>query len=150
MKLKDFGEKWNLLFALAAAILVPVFGFVDYPYYALAALSANSNLELLARFVVAIIIAIMIIPCSLFNKRMYAKAWGIATFLLLVASLFILFKSISIKHEKTVDYSSYNGGFVVKGDHLLDSAKKLITLIEKEKKGAVSESEFFASHRGDL
>ena len=51
-------SKWNLLIVTAEAILVPIFGFVDIPSYATASLSSNADLSMLAKFILAIIIAL--------------------------------------------------------------------------------------------
>ena len=146
MNLEFLQSKWNLLVTIAGAIITILAGFVDIPSYAAIALGSDANYESLGKLVLAIVIAIMLVPCTLLNKKKHVIYWGAATILLLLTALFIYFKSVSNKKETTVDYTSYSGGYVVKGNNLLPENKVMWIEIEKAKGSKLTETEFFAEN----
>ena len=68
------------------------------------------------------------------------------TVIFLVAGLFCLYKYTDLKKAKTVDYTSYSNGYIVKGDHLFPDKDTLLHAMEKAKPGRVEDAEFFAEN----
>jgi hypothetical protein len=69
MNLDFLKNTWNVLLGAAGALVIFISGFVDVPYYASAALSTNNDYITMSKFIVAVIIALMLIVCFFLNKK---------------------------------------------------------------------------------
>lgn len=146
MNLSSFKNIWNLLFIGAGAIVIPLSGFIEVPYYASSALGATSDYGIMSKFIVAIILALMLVPCFFFNHKKDSIVWAILVACFLAGSIFLWFKDISYKKQVTIDYTSFNGKYIVKGKDLLPSADSLLKEMEKVKQQPVNETDFFAEN----
>lgn len=146
MNLSSFKNTWNLLFVAAEALVVPLSGFIEVPYYASAALGINSDYGVMSKFIVAIIIALMLVPCFFFNKTNNSIMWAILTACFLASSVFVWFKNTGYKKQVTINYTSYNGRYIVKGNTLFPAADSLLKQMEKVKQQPVNETDFFAEN----
>jgi uncharacterized membrane protein len=100
MNLEFLQSKWNLLVTIAGAIITILAGFVDIPSYAAIALGSDANYESLGKLVLAIVIAIMLVPCTLLNKKKHVIYWGAATILLLLTACLSILKVLVIKKRR--------------------------------------------------
>lgn len=128
--LEYFKNKWNLVLGLSLAIVVIVSDFLVPPEFSAGMAIAKSNFSSLAKFVVAGLLLILLVPCSLFNQRKHTWYWWILAIILFLISFIIFFRYLALLDKKTA-YDEYTEEQVIIGDHLTSFALKAIDSVKK-------------------
>lgn len=128
--LEYFKNKWNLVLGLSLAIVVIVTDFLVPPDFSVGMAIARSNFSSLAKFVVAGIILILLVPCSLFNKKEHTWYWWILALVLFITSFIIFFRYQSLLDQKTA-YDEFSEEQVIIGDNLTNFALKAVDSVKR-------------------
>ncbi len=137
-------EKWNLIAGAALIIVGLLSGFLDIPQFAAEGLKSEGSYKELGKFVVAGLLALALLPCSLFNKKKYAWKWWIAALALFIAAITFYFIYNGAKKDKTVDYREFSGTLVVKGNKYSEEAEKTRTEYKAQNKTELSDENLLA------
>ncbi len=133
-------EKWNLVLGIALAIAVILTGFVIPPNISFTYAEGDINYRDFARFIVAGIILIVLVPCSIYNKKEHTWKWWVFAVFLFVLSFIFFFRYNKLVNEVTT-YNRYYEERVVIGQTLLPLARRAIdSLIRSDGIDTVSSS----------
>jgi hypothetical protein len=128
--LEYFKNKWNLVLGVSLAIVVAVTDFLIPPEFSVGMAIARSNFSSLAKFVVAGLLLIILVPCSIFNKRKHTWYWWALAIILFSVAFIVFFRYQSLLDNKTA-YDEYNEQQVIIGDHLTSFALRAVDSVKK-------------------
>jgi Ca2+/Na+ antiporter len=136
--------QWNLILGVALAIVVVITDFVTPPSFSEDMIIARSNLSSLAKFIVAGLILLLLVPCSIYNQKKYQWIWWICSFVLFMIALFLYFFYNRELRQKTA-YNEFEERFSVVGNRLLPLSRKAVDSLYRKEGVRLTNSEMLAS-----
>lgn len=128
--LEYFKNKWNLVLGVSLAIVVVVTDFLVPPEFSVGMAIARSNFSSLAKFVVAGLLLIILVPCSIFNKRKHTWYWWTLAIILFLSAFIVFFRYQTLLDHKTA-YDEFSEQQVIIGDHLTSFALRAVDSVKK-------------------
>jgi len=137
-------SQWNLVLGVALAIVVVITDFVTPPSFSEDMIIGRSNLPGLAKFIVAGMILLLLVPCSIFNEKKYQWRWWIISAGLFMIAMFLYFFYTRELRQKTA-YNEFEERFAIIGNNLLPLSKKAVDSLYRKEGIQLTPSEMLAS-----
>lgn len=136
-------SQWNLILGLALAIVVVITDFVTPPSFSEDMIIARSNLSSLAKFIVAGLLLLLLVPCSIYNQKKFQWGWWIISVGLFIISMVLYFFYTRQLRQKTA-YNEFEERFAVIGNNLLPLSQKAVDSLYRKDGIILSPSEMLA------
>ena len=131
MDLLDYiKSRWNLVLGVSLSIVVVVTGFLVPPQFTSGMPISRSNFSSLAKFIVAGILLLVLVPCAIFNKRKHLWYWWAGAILLFAAAFFLFFHYQSDLDHKTA-YDEYSDRQLIIGNTLTSLAQRAVDSVKQ-------------------
>lgn len=137
-------SQWNLVLGVALAIVVVITDFVTPPSFSEDMIIGRSNLPGLAKFIVAGLILLLLVPCSIFNQKKFQWGWWIISAGLFTIAMFLYFFYNRELRQKTA-YNEFEERFAVVGNNLLPLSRKAVDSLYRKEGIQLTPSEMLAS-----
>ncbi|MGZ5253832.1 MAG: hypothetical protein ACXWV4_05640 [Flavitalea sp.] len=137
-------SQWNLILGVALAIVVVITDFVTPPSFSEDMIIARSNLSSLAKFIVAGLILLLLVPCSIYNQKKFQWGWWISSICLFIIAMFLYFHYNRELRQKTA-YNEYEERFSVIGNNLQPLSQRAIDSLHKKEGILLTPSEMLSS-----
>lgn len=118
-------SRWNLVLGIALAIAVIVTDFLVAPSFSVGMPIEKSNFSSLAKFVVAGLILLLLLPCAIFNERKHMWYWWGLAIAFFATGFILFFYYNSLQQEKTA-YNEFSEEYVIIGETLTPLAQKAV------------------------
>lgn len=137
-------SQWNLILGVALAIVVVITDFITPPSFSEDMIIAKSNLSSFAKFIVAGLILLLLVPCSIYNEKKYQWGWWISSVVLFTIAMFLYFFYNRELRRKTA-YNEFEEKFAVIGTNLLPLSQKAVDSLYQKEGIQLTPSEMLAS-----
>lgn len=127
--LQFFKSRWNIVIGIALAIAVVVTDFLVAPSFSVGMPIERSNFSSLAKFVVAGLILLLLLPCAIYNERKHMWYWWSLAILFFSSGFLLFFYYNSLQQSKTA-YNEFSGQYVIIGESLTPLAQRAVDSVK--------------------